>query len=83
MKTVNERKAEVVLYFRDLENLKGSASETIKQIQNRYRQSKPVLDTCQEIKSIHDWADEAIKVSKGKQVSELPIVSKKDIDQQN
>lgn len=56
-KIINDRKAEVVMHFKDLESLKAFALDTIKELKNRYRQSKPVVDTIKSIQSIADWAE--------------------------
>ena len=55
--SINRRKTEVLVHIKELEKLKNYASDIIKQITQRYRSSKPVTDTCEEIKSIYNWAD--------------------------
>lgn len=48
-----------------------------------FRNSRSIAQIYDEIKNIHDWTEEVIKVSRTKPVSELPLVSKKDIQTQH
>lgn len=45
-----------MLHIKELEKLKAYAVDIVKQIQQRYRNSKPVADTVLAIKEVHDWA---------------------------
>lgn len=78
--SINRRKTEVLAYVKELEKLKTYAADVIKQITQRYRNSKPVSDTCEEIKSIYNWADGLIVESKNRSASELPLASNKEIE---
>ncbi len=71
-----------MLYMKKLEDLKAYASQTNKQISQRFRNTQTAVEVFNKIKEIHDWADEAIKISKTKDISQLPVVPQKDIDQQ-
>ena len=51
----------------------------VKQIQQRYRNSKPVADTCHGIKQVHDWAEETIKETRKKGFGELPLATTQEI----
>jgi predicted proteasome-type protease len=68
------RKGELLLEIKKLEDLKAYASDTMKQILQRYRNTQAVAEVYNKIKEIEDWAEQAIQVSKSKQINELPIV---------
>lgn len=68
------RKGELLLEIKKLEDLKAYASDTMKQISQRYRNTQTVVEVYNKIKEIEDWAEQAIQVSKSKQINELPIV---------
>ena len=68
------RKGELLLEIKKLEDLKAYASDTMKQISQRYRNTQAVAEVYNKIKEIEDWAEQAIQVSKSKQINELPIV---------
>lgn len=55
--------------------MKAYAIDMVKQIQQRYRNSKPVADTCHGIKQVHDWAEETIKETRKKGFGELPLAT--------
>lgn len=55
--------------------MKAYAIDMVKQIQQRYRNSKPVADTCLGIKQVHDWAEETIKETRKKGFGELPLAT--------
>lgn len=72
----------MLIHFKQLEQLKDYASNTMKQIAQKFRNSKPVSEVFEQIKQIESWADESLKLSKTKPASELPVVAKEDINQQ-
>lgn len=55
--SIKKKKSDMLMHIKDLEELKNTASQTIKQIHQRFRNSKPVAQVCEELKQIEDWAD--------------------------
>ena len=51
-------------------------------IVNNFRNSRRISQIFEQIKEIHDWAEEVIRVSKSKPINELPLVPQKDINTQ-
>ncbi len=48
--SVKKTKADMLMHLKDLEKLKTEAAETVKQIHQRFRKSKPVTEVCEELK---------------------------------
>ena len=69
-------------YYGELEKIQERASENMQFIVNNFRNSRRISQIYEQIKGIHDWAEEVIRMSKSKPVNELPLVPQKDINTQ-